>query len=105
MLEQLDQIEGLYDAYEAVNALKDVTDAFNGFFKGASGAIDDIVKAGKFTDKEKLTAINKLLDAVNKLYGEFQKGDSATVAALNKMQGSEIYKAVKKLAEAEREVK
>ena len=101
LMDTANQAEQLYEAYQAVDTALDLMKALTSFCSSAGSSLDGIIKAGKVTDAEKLKATNSLLNAINKLYGKFESGDSQAIKLANNVQSSELYKTIKSCADAD----
>ena len=99
LMETVNQAEQLSESFQAIKSAYDLIKSLTGFCSSAGSSLDKIIKAGKVTDTEKMKAANALLDAINKLYGKFEKGDSEAVKLANNIQSTEAYKQIKSCAD------
>ena len=95
LMQSVNQAEQLYESYQAIETALDLMTALTSFCSSASSSLDIVIKSGKLTDGKKLQAAEALGDAFDKLFAEFEKGDSKAIKLANSVQSGEIYQALK----------
>ncbi|MCD8054101.1 MAG: leucine-rich repeat protein, partial [Lachnospiraceae bacterium] len=97
--EAVDGFESLYNSYKALKASYDALSAITSFCKGASKSLDSVIKSSSSSmDSTKAKATSDLLEAVNKLLSKYEEGDSEALKYVTKIQGTDLYETLEKLA-------
>ncbi len=100
LLEAVDGFEDLYQSYKAVSAAMDAMNSLIGFCSSVSKNLDSFIESAANVGDKAVSAV-KLAKAVSDLMKEYQKGDSAAVAAVEKLESMGLKATLETLSDPE----